>query len=208
MRRGEGSEGRYDMTGNVTRMLVLLSAMVLTGGCVKDTKITSVERDEGFRGRLTGVLVIGAAEKDEVRRHFEDECVRLLGGRGIRAVASHTVIPRESMLDKDTVVAGVRELGLDSVLLTRVLGRQKKVEHVPPGELFSKSLFSTRHAVRGEYVQTETVELETVLYALATERAVWSATSEVFIFNRASLADVNVFIEVMMKSLLRADLLR
>jgi hypothetical protein len=112
------------------------------------------------------------------------------------------------MLDKDTVVAGVRELGLESVLLTRVLGRETKVEHVPPGELFSKSLFSTRHAVRGEYVQTETVELETVLYALATERAVWSATSEVFIFNRASLADVNVFIEVMMKSLLRADLLR
>jgi hypothetical protein len=157
------AEGRFMMAGKVIGMILLLSTLVLGAGCAKDTKITSVERDEGFRGRLTGVLVIGAAQKDEVRRHFEDECVRLLGARGVRAVASHTVIPRENMLDKDTVVAGVRELGLDSVLLTRVLGRQKKVEHVAPGQLFSRSLFSTRHAVKGEYVDTETVELETTL---------------------------------------------
>jgi hypothetical protein len=202
------AEGRYVMAGKVIGMLALLSALVLAAGCAKDTKITSVERDEGFRGRLTGVLVIGAAEKDEVRRHFEDECVRLLGARGVRVVASHTVIPRESMLDKDTVVAKVRELGLDSVLLTRVLGREAKVEHVAPGEQFSRSFFSTRHAVRGGVVDTETVELETALYALSTERAVWSATSETFIFNRGSLKDVDVFIEVMMKRLLAADLLR
>src|SRR5512135_1558724 len=97
-------------------------ALMIMSACTT-TALTSVWRDSAYRGGpLKKVLIIGVFKSPSVKRFFEDEFTRQLKARGVEVVPSYTVFPEEDeILSKETIVDKIKELKMDSVLVTRVV---------------------------------------------------------------------------------------
>jgi hypothetical protein len=81
-------------------------------------------------------MVVGVARSAVNRRIFEDEFVRQLQERGVKAIASHTVLPDELQNNRKAIADKVAELGADTVLITRLAGK-KTVQTYVPGTPYS-----------------------------------------------------------------------
>ena len=104
------------------------------------TALTAVWKDSAYQGGpMKKVLVIGVFKEQNIKRFFEDEFARQLKPRGVDAVPSYTVFPEEDILDKTTITEKMKELKMDSVLVTRVAdvedvtGYDTYPTHVDPG---------------------------------------------------------------------------
>jgi hypothetical protein len=72
--------------------------------------------------KYTNILVIGVAKQPDRRKFYEDAFAKQLNRQGIMAIASHTMIPRDKMQDKDTIVKSIEGLQVDGVIVTRLQG--------------------------------------------------------------------------------------
>ena len=103
----------------------------LAGGCAS-SKITGEWKNPDLGNKkYTHVLVIGVAKQPDRRKFYEDQFAKQLTKQGIMAIASHTIIPRDKMQDKDTIVKSIEGLKVDGVIVTRLMGikEQKKEPH-------------------------------------------------------------------------------
>ena len=65
------------------------------------TQFKSVWKEETFDGPLNNILVVGVAERNDIRRFFEKEFAKLFNDRGTKAMASTVIIPSEKELNED-----------------------------------------------------------------------------------------------------------
>ena len=105
------------------------------------------------------------------------------------AVASIGVAPNKEDLEKAAIRKKVQELGIKSVIVTRLLGVDKEKYYVP-GEVYVPPYGYYRgfHGYYdraygyayspGYWAEYEIFRLETNLYEVATEKLIWSAASE------------------------------
>ena len=126
------------MKTNLTSSISLLAALiisVLVAGCGTSSDITYSYVDPVLKKiDLSGVLVIGVAKKESARIDFEDAFAEALGRKGVRAVASHTLLP-DGKSTEEEVVAAAKAASLDTVLVTRYLGEtSQEVYH--PGTIY------------------------------------------------------------------------
>jgi hypothetical protein len=162
--------------------MFLLGAMLVTA-CTT-TRLTSVWKDPAYEARPAKVLVIGVAKNPQTRRLFEDEFVQQLKKRGTEAIASYTIFAENQQVDKDVIVAKVKELGTDSVLITRLVKKEKVKVYVPGTAYSPPPYYGTwpayyGSAYSGGYTAVdEYAMIETNLYEAANEKLVWSAASE------------------------------
>jgi len=117
----------------------------LSGGCLvlyflavtgcAATQVKQVWKDEAFqRGGLDNVLIIGILKNDTARRTFESEFVKYFKSRGIAARESFRVLPTDSLEGdeaRDAIVQKIKELGINAVLMTRVIGSRTAKETIP-----------------------------------------------------------------------------
>jgi hypothetical protein len=83
---------------------------------------------------LEGVLVVGVAQQQSARVDFEDAFTKALSRHGVRAQASHTIIPQEKA-SAEEVIAAADSANLDTVLVTRYVGKtSQEVYH--PGTVY------------------------------------------------------------------------
>ena len=114
----------------------MLSQFILVAniGCAA-TQVKQVWKDDSFRGeQIDNVLVIGILRNNTARRAFESEFVRYFKYRGISAVESFRVIPTDALEGdeaRDAIANKVKELGINAVLMTRIVGSRTKEETIP-----------------------------------------------------------------------------
>lgn len=187
---------------------VLLGAM-LVAACAS-TQLTSVWKDPSYQARPAKVMVIGLAKRPDIRRLFEDEFVRQLQARGTEAIASYTVLADKQQDDQAAIAAKVKELGADSILLTRLVDK-KTVQFYVPGTVYTPppyygswpayygNGYSTMYSP-GYVAEDQYAVIETNLYETGTGKLVWTATSETLLgdSNRKLIA---AYIEVMVKAM-------
>jgi len=123
---------RHSLPYTSTLLLVLLPALA---GCAA-MQVKEVWKDETYQGgRPKSVLVIAVMKNATVQRMFESDFAKRLKERGFKAVESFRVLPEETVLEgdagRDTVVAAIKEQGIETVLITRVTGRWSKVSDIP-----------------------------------------------------------------------------
>ena len=111
-------------------VLFLLVCFCLPASCAT-TKMTDAWRDDTYRGTIRKVVVIGIFKEPDTRKMFEDEFAYRLKARGVDATASHKIFSAAELPDKDVVIANIRELGADGVLVTRVMDTETVKTHVP-----------------------------------------------------------------------------
>jgi len=204
---------------NCTKLLsfwALLLIFFLTG-CTS-SKITGEWKNPDLGNKkYTRVLVIGVAKQPDKRKFYEDEFTKQLTRQGIMAIASHTVIPRDKMQDRNTIINSVEELKMDGVIITRLLGtkQQKVVPHgktyqVPYGYYnnmydYYNNSFATApprsYAENHEYLQ-----LETNLYDAETQALVYSINTDTFLRQQFQ-SRITAYIETVVQQLRKNSLL-
>ena len=183
------------------------------------TKLTHVWTDEAYSGApFSDVLVVGVSDQERVSRSFEDEFVKQLEEIGIEAVSSAAVIPSDKKLEKKAIVSAVEKLEVDAVLVTHLLGVDKKETYHPPTTYYRPApyyyggyygyygnVYNYVHSP-GYYKTHVTVRLETNLYEAETEKLIWSGKSET-LDPKSKTEVIDSVISVVIKNLQKDKLL-
>ena len=73
--------------------------------------------------RMAKVLVVGIADDPKVRNRFEDKLAVHLIGRGLKAMASHSIVPSlTAMEDRERILAALEKEGVDGAITVRAVG--------------------------------------------------------------------------------------
>jgi hypothetical protein len=146
------------------------------------TALTSVWKDRVYQGGpLKKILIIGVFREPNVKRYFEAAFAQELKAVGVDAVPSYSVFPADEILNKEIITDKIKELKMDSVLVTRVIDVRDSGEyetyptHVNPGgDFYDYYVTCCQSIVSSGYV----VMLETKIFEEKYDKLLWSATSE------------------------------
>ncbi|NTW57979.1 MAG: hypothetical protein HGB21_00435 [Nitrospirae bacterium] len=90
------------------------------------TKFSAIWKDETYQGHPKKILVINMFQDTSIRRIFEDEIVKALKDHKVDAVVKYAVAPPDMLVsDKDAIAAQAKEVGADTVLITRPVGTRR-----------------------------------------------------------------------------------
>ena len=179
---------------NMQNKLLSVSAIIflfLLTSCAS-SKITGEWKDpELGNKKYISILVIGVAKQPDRRKFYEDEFARQLTRQGVMAFASHTIIPRDKMQDKDTIIKTIEGMRIDGVIVTRLQGvkAQKQVPHgktyqVPYGRDNMYDYYNSSFSIAPSrsYVEThDYLQLVSNLYDAETEKLAYSITTDTFV---------------------------
>jgi hypothetical protein len=189
-------------------------AMLLTA-CAT-TQINTVWKDPGYQGRPARIFVIGVARNPVNRRLFEDEFVAQLKARGTEAIASYTVLPDRQQDDHEAIAAKVKELGADTILITRLVSKRIVQTYVPGTVYMPPPYYGSWPSYYGygyQYMYTpgyiaedEYAIIETNLYEARSDKLVWAASSETGI-SSPNMSVIQGYIAVMVKNMIGLGLL-
>ncbi len=161
-----------------------VAATILLAACAT-TKFTSVWKDETYQGHPDKIMVIGVSKTPAIRRLTEDEFVQELKDHETSAIASYTALPDQSLGDKGAINTTAKEVGADTVLIIKVVGRKTGTTGGP-----------------WETYEDEYVDIETNIYDVKSGKLVWTASSETWINENASeRSRLREFVKVIVKRL-------
>ncbi len=193
---------------------VIVATALFVASCAT-TEVTSVWKDESYRGLPHKVLIQAVLKKPVNRRIVEDEFVRNFRSRGIQAVAAYTVLPGEELATKEALEQQLKSGGFDTLLLVRLTGT-KEEQRVVPGTVTQQptapvgpryggwpgyygggytAVYSPSYTVEDRYAVAETS-----LYDAMTGKPIWTATSETRV-SESSQKLIKAYVGVMMDSL-------
>ncbi len=162
--------------------------------------------------------MIAIAELDYMRDHFENVLALRLGDSGIKAIPSNKVIPQlGENTSSETIVAKVRELGVENVVVVRSINKDEYSRLTTGGvylvptdyydgwyPFYSDSF--TMVAVRGTAYDAEFFTMVTNIYDARSEKLIWSYLARVKVETSRQGA-INPFIETIIKQLESSKLL-
>jgi hypothetical protein len=191
--------------------------VTLTTSC-SSIKTVHVWKDDTYNQRLRKVLVIAVAELDFMRNHFENVLSQSLVSSGVEAIPGNKVLPQpEGKLDRKAILAKVRELGIDSVLVVRSVNK-KEVSKFQPGGVYLMptnfnedwyGFYSDSFIIvsdPGRAYDADYFTLVTNVYNVSSDKLIWSNLSQVKVENSREGA-INPFIDWLMKQLEDSKLL-
>jgi len=165
-------------------LMALTSFSVL--GCAS-TRLVNTWQDTKYSGPpLTQVMVIDVSTQAGIRRTFEDQFVRLLEAKGVRAIASYTLIPEDGEVPRERLAEAVKESGVKGVLVTRLVNVQTQVYVAPnDGPPYYGFYGYYSWAWGGLYDAPaiygyNVVVAETNLFDATKDTLIWSGTTETF----------------------------
>ena len=181
------------MSGHRQFAVVLVGLMALgVAGCASTGMVHTWTDPAYSGGPMNKVMVIAVAASDGNRRIFEDRFRAELSKEKVEAVSSYTVLP-PGQLEEEAIKSKVIELGLDGVVISRVVDK-KTVETIYPATTYVGGspywpgyyggyygYYSSAYSVYSSpgYVETtDYVYVETNLYSAETGKLVWTGLSE------------------------------
>jgi hypothetical protein len=194
--------------------LLILAAMLVTA-CAT-TQLNSVWKDPSYQARPARIMVIGMSRNPLNRRLFEDEFVVQLKARGTEAISSYTVLPDKQRDDQAAIAAKVKELGADTILITRLVSKKTVQTYVPGTIYYPPPNYGTwpdyygygyRYMYSPGYIaEDEYAVIENNLYETRHDKLVWAASSETVM--RDSYQDmIKSYIGIMVKAMAGSGLL-
>ena len=176
--------------------LILLFPVVglAVSGCAA-TQVKQVWLDEAYpQGKLQNVLVLAAAENSTVQREIESQFAKRFRERGIKVTEGFRVLPVDQLPAhdaRDVVIAKVRELGVDSVLVIQRDSGRAENEYIPgmtiqsgfgyyggAGVAVVASSAPTAPTTQGYSHTDKFFGMRTQLFDAGTEKIVWFMRTE------------------------------
>ena len=169
-------------------------ALVTLASCGANTQLTSAwSEPRAGGGTFKKIAVLGIAPTDAARRVYEDSFARQLARYGVEGVPTYTVFTGDK-IDKDAGAAKLREMGVDGVVVTRIVDQQTVQTYYPPtysmvapppayyGGWYGYYNMGYSYMSSPGYTTTsQDVRIETNLYDLQSDKLAWSGLTESFI---------------------------
>jgi len=195
------------MTGRKVLGSIIVVLFVSFMNACATTELTSVWKNEAYQGGpLRKILIIGVDRNQDMKKLLENEFVLQLKATGIDAVPSHTVLPEDTILEKETITAKISELRIDSVLITTLVDVQET-------EAYESPTFFAPTGFYGYYMQCcynvmsgYNVEIETRIFDAHYDTLIWSALSAT-VLERAREKTIQSYIASIVNELQIAKLL-
>jgi hypothetical protein len=167
--------------------LVILLALA---SCGAQTKMVSHWADEQAKNRDPGkTLIIAVVRTEQGRQALENSLVKALKQQGVYAEPSYKLVEKsEDLLERDRIIALVKEHDYKSVLVTDLKGVDEETVLSPPTRYmpmkYYDNLYDYHEDARfwenqPEYYQTfTTFKVESNLYDAETAQLIWSAATQ------------------------------
>ena len=193
-----------------SRMLILV-VMVFAAGIAAcaTTEVKSVWKDESYQTQPKRFLVISLFKDQTVRRMAEDEFKNHLKFKGLDAATGYQIFAGSELPTKEALVEQVKAGGYDAVLLTRLIDTrterrtvQGSAAYAPYGAPMRGYYGQGYAAVYSPSYQIDDrfAVVETNLYDAATEKLVWTATSDTWM-SEGYQKLIKTFVSMVMESL-------
>jgi hypothetical protein len=161
------------MSTSRARFALLAASSLLIMFVLSSCGTTSMKaswRDEAYKAQPRKVLIVGVAQNEGVRRFYEQEFVSALKKHSVDGVPSYLHFP--SRIDSALALAKVQELGVDAILVTRLIDQYY-------GGWYGHYGYGMDVVTTPGYTTVEKVySLETNIFDVATQKLVFSAISE------------------------------
>jgi len=148
------------------------------------TKVTGEWKDPNLEAKkFNNIMIIGIAKQPTQRMAYEDEFVRQLKAAGVMAISSHSIIPFDKMLDKETIVQNIDGMGIDGVIITRVRDVEDKIEYHRSNNMYdyyNRSFTVTPSFQTSSPIYKRKYNFESNLYDTKTEKLVFSLSSKTY----------------------------
>jgi hypothetical protein len=174
----------------VAGFLVLIVATVMFMGCGGSVSLKHVWSDPAHSGQpLNNFLVVGLAQRRQVRSQFEFQLQHELKSRGVGAKASVDGLPPDVKLDKETFQQYFGGENIDAVLVTGLISADT-TDLYTPGISYATNAGYYRtwdgyvatvwdvHQQPGYWTESTEYVLESNLYDVATARLIWRGISK------------------------------
>lgn len=208
------------MTSKMRTALIWLGLAVFLASLVASCGTTSMKsawKDDTFQTTPKKFMVIGVAKNAGVRRFYEDQFVNVLKKRGVDAIPSYVHFAGDGRVDSTAAIAKIKELGVDAVLITRLLDKKTVETYYPPtttymGPSYYPSYYGGWYGYYGgsyDYATTpgytaveDYYSLETNIYDMNTMKLIYSGLSETGISSGASDSVVKEVVQVLSESMI------
>ena len=197
-----------------SRWLILVVMLLTAGlGACATTEVTGVWRDGAYKAQPKRILVISLFKDQTARRMVEDEFKNHLTYRGAVVATGYEVFPGNTLPTRETLVEQVKAGGYEAVLLTRLVDTRTERRTVPSGPTAYRAAPHYGMPMGGYYgqgyatvyapnyqVDDKFATVESNLYEAATEKLVWTATSDTWMAESNEKL-IKTFVTMMMESL-------
>jgi len=198
------------------RMLMMIMFCAVCVAACATTELMAVWKDEAYQAQPKRVLVIAIFKNQTARRMIEDEFRNHLKYGGTDAATGYEIFPGNEIPTKETVVEVIKARGFDALLLSRLIDTRTERRTVPGSAGYAPANYAV--PMRGYYgsgyssvysssyqVDDRFATVETNLYDAATEKLVWTATSDTWMAE-ADHKLVKTFVGKVMDSLRKQKL--
>ncbi len=175
--------------------------IVALTGCAPVSLVDSWKDAGASAKRYQKLLIVGVAEKRQMRQVFEEVFSSEMRKRGVAAVPSYTITGVEDKPSRALLEEAVRKSGADGVITTRLVSLKRDAEvhtgYVMTGRGYTNASFSdptvfpadlygfygatvsyaTFSHQSVEVTTSKTATIETNLFDAGTGRLVWSGTT-------------------------------
>jgi hypothetical protein len=163
--------------------------LVVSASCSK-TNLVSSWKDAAYGGYLESVLLVMVSDNVDNRRVFEETFVEAFTSSGVEAVSSLSVIPDGNDIDDAVIIKEASTRGMKAIYVSNLVSVGDKVIYRPSPTAHSSgapglTLFSYDYQhlqdyanQAGYYRHRKYVKLESKIYETATEKVIWSMSSE------------------------------
>lgn len=209
------------MTSQMRTALISLGLAVFCASIVASCGTTSMKsawKDDTYQTTPKKFMVIGIAKNSGTRRFYEDQFVSVLKKRGVDAIPSYMHFTGDGQVDSATAIAKIRELGVDAVLITRLLDKKTVETYYPPtttymGPSYYPSYYGGFYGYYGgsySYMTTpgytaveDYYSLETNIYDMNSLKLIYSGLSETGISSTASDSVIKEVVQVLSESMVQ-----
>ena len=171
---------------NLLSVLLLILVMAAVTGCAS-ISLDSTWKDPGVSAKqYRKLLVVGVAEKPQMRQVFEEVFAAEVSKKGAIGIASYTLTGVKDKPSRASLEEAVKNSGADGVITARMVG-MKESKDVRSGFIMTERgytdfygapvTFATFVSQPVEVTMSTKATIETNLFDSGTGRMVWSGTS-------------------------------
>lgn len=178
-------------------------------------KTVEVWKEQAYTQPLKSVLVIAITQQDNIREQFENVLSNHLAKHGVKAIPGYKVLPPyDKKPEREVVLATVKELGVEHVLVARSISRKEITNHQYGGVVLGGTAvysggdwygYSYGESYSRQY-DTDFFTVSTRLYDVTSQKLVWSYIAQVKVEGSRQGA-VNVFVPTVIEQLQSSKLL-
>ncbi len=170
-------------------VILALSIAVLLQACASGPRVTTILPLSGSTDApYENVLVISLFKSFDARRYLEQAIVEDLSSRGIKAVASTSLMNTRTPVNRETFISMAESLDSDAVLVTQFVslaseGKMKNMNPQATYNLRSTYYYNVFSVELTEYSEPKSLELKhslvlaTQVYSASTREPVWAIES-------------------------------